>query len=326
MVCMPLIIFSIHENKKNSLQNRIFILYFLSNFSRIKEEKVMERADVMAQIAEYAPYQEELVCLHKKSTKSVTYPYHRHDGYEIFLFLQGTAQFYLEENCYELQRGDLMIMSPYNMHRIYTEYDTYYERITINVRKEVIDSMSTEQTNLFECFAVSDDSCVPPVVLSEEEILTFVALADELSDVMEKGGYGSDIRVRNLFSELLLCINDYFRQATETKKSIMPPLVRDIMIYVQENIDEELTLEQLSEIFYRNGPHLSRTFKKYTGLSLHAYIQEHRINYAKKLLRQGKSVSDACFMSGFRDYSNFIRNFTTKVGCSPGKWGKENRL
>ncbi len=279
----------------------------------------------MQEIAEYAPYPEDLVCLHKKTVGGVNYPYHRHDGYEIFLFLDGNVQLYLEESCYDLKPGDLTIMSPVNMHRINTKDKEIYERITINLRKEVIQNMSTEKTDLFACFSICDNSSVPPITLNNEDKTQFVSLTNQLSLALESDEYGEDIHVRNLLSELLLLVNKCFLNETETKKSIMPELVRDIMLYIQDHITEELSLDHLANVMYHSGTYLSRTFKKHTGLTLHAYILDRRIEHAKQLLRKGSSVSNACFSSGFSDYCNFIRNFTSKVGCSPGKWGREHR-
>lgn len=279
----------------------------------------------MENTAEYAPYPKDLVCLHKKTTGGVIYPYHRHDGYEIFLFLEGNVQLYLEENCYELKPGDLTIMSPVNMHRIYTKDKEAYERITINLRKEVIEQISTQHTDLFSCFSICDKSSIAPISLNTTDREKIVALADHLSATMEANEYGADIQVRNALSEILLLVNKCFLAGAEQKQSIMPELVRDTMLYIQDHINEPLSLEQLSIVMYHNGAYLSRLFKKHTGLSLHAYILDRRIEHAKQQLRKGCSVSETCLTSGFSDYSNFIRNFTAKVGSSPGKWGRENR-
>lgn len=280
----------------------------------------------MEKIAEYAPYSDELVCEHKKTMGGMNYPYHRHDGYEVFLFLEGNVQFYLEENCYEAKPGDLAIMSPFNMHRITAQNQVNYERITINMRKEVIERMSTKETDLFACFAMCDESCVAPITLSKEQREKFVDLTAKLTQSLKETGYGSDIRVRSQLSEILLMVNESFGNVTAVKKSIMPELVRDMMLYIQKNVTAPLSLEELASVFYHNGTYLSRIFKKYTGLSLHAYILDRRIEHAKQMLQKGCSVSEACFSSGFSDYSNFIRNFTNKVGSSPGKWGRENRI
>ena len=47
---------------------------------------------------------------------------------------------------------------------------------------------------------------------------------------------------------------------------------------------------------------------------------DRKIAEAKKYLYLGISVKEACFLSGFSDYSNFIRTFKNVEGCSPGKF------
>jgi len=57
-------------------------------------------------------------------------------------------------------------------------------------------------------------------------------------------------------------------------------------------------------------------------MNLHEYIIFKRVARAKKLLMEGKSVTETCHLSGFNDYSNFIRTFKRTVGISPGKYSK----
>ena len=44
----------------------------------------------------------------------------------------------------------------------------------------------------------------------------------------------------------------------------------------------------------------------------------------KKYLFLGKSIKEACVLSGFHDYANFIRSFKKSVGVSPGKYAMHN--
>ena len=102
----------------------------------------------------------------------------------------------------------------------------------------------------------------------------------------------------------------------------MPPLVIDAMKYIEDNLTDELTLDRLGMAVNYSTNYLRVQFKRHTGLSLREYILDKRIECAKKLLMDGKNVSDACLMSGFNDYSNFIRSFKKKTGISPGHYAK----
>ena len=68
--------------------------------------------------------------------------------------------------------------------------------------------------------------------------------------------------------------------------------------------------------------YLSRIFKSFTGASLQHFILIKKINYAQKLLNQGKTATEACYLSGFNNYSNFSRSFSNITGKSPGKFQK----
>ncbi|MFD1907598.1 AraC family ligand binding domain-containing protein [Paenibacillus rhizoplanae] len=64
--------------------------------------------------------------------------YHRHEAYELYLFLRGNVNFYIENSCYHLQRGDLLVLNPEEMHRSFSQDESEYERITINLQKNLI--------------------------------------------------------------------------------------------------------------------------------------------------------------------------------------------
>lgn len=85
----------------------------------------------------YDPIQSELLYLHRVTTYPLETIYHRHDAYEIYLFIRGNVNFYVENRCYHLEPGDLLIMSPEEMHRAFILDETEYERITINLKKRI---------------------------------------------------------------------------------------------------------------------------------------------------------------------------------------------
>lgn len=64
-------------------------------------------------------------------------------------------------------------------------------------------------------------------------------------------------------------------------------------------------------------------FKATTNLSLWSYVTSKRIIRAKDLLQMGYSITDACYESGFQDYSHFIKVFSkANQGLTPGQFLK----
>lgn len=95
------------------------------------------------------------------------------------------------------------------------------------------------------------------------------------------------------------------------------PRVNDIIRFINNNLTDPITLDDIAEHFYLSKYHLCRLFKKNVGLTIYQYIIKKRLIVAKSLLISGSSVKTAFISSGFSDYSNFIKSFKNEFGLSP---------
>lgn len=248
-------------------------------------------------------------------------PYHRHDAYEIYLFLEGNTDFYLEKNCYRLQRGDMVAVAPAQLHRSVCLDDGIYRRYGINIKPFLLDRLSSVSTDLKNCFSTQPGRA-HLARLSESEIEQFISMFDNLKQALGSTEYGQDIMALAETAKLLVFVNRIFYSSDWKPENIMPKLVGDIMSYIEEHLTEEISLEGLAQKFYLSHDYISRQFKRATGLTIRSYLLDQRICRAKTCLLEGKSVTQACLESGFSDYANFIRSFTKHEGISPGKYKK----
>ena len=271
----------------------------------------------------FEPLEKDLVCLHKKSMP-FTMQYHHHDGYEIFLFLNGDANYYIEENCYQMKRGCLFNMRPNEMHRVECYDIKKYERITINIRPKLLHDLSTKQTDLTRCFTDRPFGKDNLIYLYEHQINEFIFLANNLEKIQNSSEYGHDLMARSYLYQILIFVNKIFLKKTqEDPINIMPPIVSRTMLYINEHLTEQITMADIANHVHHNPAYISRCFKKVTGVSLQQYIIYKRIFLAKKYLMEGYSLNDTCRLSGFNDYSNFARTFKKQIGCSPKKFQKQ---
>ncbi|MBR4888778.1 MAG: AraC family transcriptional regulator, partial [Clostridia bacterium] len=54
------------------------------------------------------------------------------------------------------------------------------------------------------------------------------------------------------------------------------------------------------------------------------YIAARRIAYSQQLIEQGRSISEACYQSGFENMSTFIRSFRNITGMTPSEYRKKS--
>lgn len=95
-------------------------------------------------------------------------------------------------------------------------------------------------------------------------------------------------------------------------------LTKDVIAYITEHLDEDLSLNQLAEYFARNPSSLSATFSKETGQTFTHFIQQSRVNEALRLFNTtDMTVSEVAFAVGYQDFSYFSKIFSKQVGCSP---------
>lgn len=267
---------------------------------------------------------------HLTTNYSLYGSFHRHESYEIYLFLQGNANCYVEQQCFHMERGDLVVIRPGQYHRPAMLDDSSYERITINISESLLSHLSTRQTDLTLPFRDLPKETISHIRLTEEQLQHYLSLTGKAESLLDSNEFGSDLLLQSCFTVLFVFINRIFRAGDNSSANhsrvsdIMPKLVRDLLHYIDLHLTEKITLDTLEKEFYLNGTYISRQFKKHTGLTLRDYLLECRITHAKFLLSTNLSVTEVSVQAGFPDYANFIRSFTKLVGISPGKYAKNH--
>ena len=103
------------------------------------------------------------------------------------------------------------------------------------------------------------------------------------------------------------------------------PAVRQVIAYIHDNLDQQLTLAELSFIADMSTYHFARTFKQVTGVAPHQYVLNARVERAKSLLLRGNlSIADIARKVGFFDQSHFTRYFKRLIGVTPQTLLRQN--
>jgi len=126
------------------------------------------------------------------------------------------------------------------------------------------------------------------------------------------------------FEHLLLNVfHTYLKQKPGPGKKI-PAWVRELKETIQDHIDDNLSLKELSKTLDINPSYLSREFSKYfEDLSFGEYIRKLRIEKAKELMEHASySLTEIAYLTGFSDQSHFTRIFRQHTGQSPSEYKK----
>jgi AraC family transcriptional regulator of adaptative response/methylated-DNA-[protein]-cysteine methyltransferase len=96
--------------------------------------------------------------------------------------------------------------------------------------------------------------------------------------------------------------------------------VKRICRYIEQHLDEPVTLEHLAEVFGQSPFHLQRTFKKALGITPKAYADSCRMGLLKQNLRAGRSVTHALYDAGYSSSSRLYERTASHLGMTPDKY------
>lgn len=96
--------------------------------------------------------------------------------------------------------------------------------------------------------------------------------------------------------------------------------VRRARSYLIENSGRNVRLEQLAAVARLSPFHLTRAFRRATGLPPHAFLLQTRLARARILLRAGLDLPAVASETGFADQSHFTRHFRRAFGITPGAY------
>lgn len=91
----------------------------------------------------------------------------------------------------------------------------------------------------------------------------------------------------------------------------------EIARHIEEHADERLTLANLADMAGLSPSRLQKIFKEAFGVSPKAYQDAVRMQHFKQSLKEGNSVTDAIFSSGFGSISRVYGEATRNIGMTP---------
>lgn len=262
-----------------------------------------DRAQVMLE--------EDFEAHHNRDPYFRTIEFHAHDFLELYLFLDGSVTYYIEDQVYDLCPGDLLIIPPGRMHRpVIANERAAYERMVLWVELDYIARIDSAAGELQAALrGVGANGYRVPL---RGDDLIFAASLFRRIVKMERGGVFTSSAIR-------LYLKDAFEAYSLVEKeargetAVIPQVIR----YLTEHFREPLRLDDLAARFFISKSYLNRHFKAYTNATVYAYLMALRITHARRMLRAGATAAEAGRECGFSDYSTFYKAFKAQTGITP---------
>lgn len=254
------------------------------------------------------------------SVKSYVDDFHMHNFYELFILLKGELSFLIQNSRYEITAGTLLVVNDTELHRSINRQKQPYERIYIHIPPVFFSRHATSEIDLRACFKNRKPGEHNLMLLDEAQTDFIIRQYESMKQAASYPLNGQQLLIDSYVIQLLIYVNNLFDKHQVILPSAYSANTQAIIHYIENHLLDALTLDKLADELFLNKYYMCHMFKKETGTTIFNYIFLCRISKAKTLLLQGKSVTEACYEAGFRDYTNFITAFKKVTGYTPKKY------
>lgn len=122
----------------------------------------------------------------------------------------------------------------------------------------------------------------------------------------------------------ILTLIHHFLSANSAEDSGITPDIEAVLSYINQNLMDELDLETLASIAQLSCSHFQQKFKKQLGIGPRHYINQQKIEYSKKLLLDGRSVTETAMLLGYNTSSYFSTVFKKYAMYTPREFLKKS--
>lgn len=246
---------------------------------------------------------------------------HAHDYYEFYFFIEGDVSIQIGQTLYPVTYGDMMLIPPHVRHRpCFHDTNVPYRRFVFWISQEYckhLAELSPDYMYLFEYVSAGKN------YLFHCDRISFNAVQSRILGLIEEmrsNRFGKNAQITLSVNDLILHLNRMVHERLEPVAQPDISLYQNLCNYINEHLDENLSLDNLAAEFFLSKYHIAHIFKEHTGLSVHQYITKKRLALCREALLGNSSITDACHSCGFSDYSAFYRAFKKEYGISPKDW------
>lgn len=314
---------SVEANKQAEVVNRIqssydyILIHRIDQFLLLLTLEEQQKADVEAilpdssyiELIDNASSLVEVKRIYQQLQNSLlNYKFYYYDNNKEKMSLQSIVDF-LSESYVQTFSQDMIEELSSQIQKIYKAIDTYQIQDTFMLFEEFISMIRHNKVPVAEVIQYFQSIVIYYSTKNQVDDLELYEVIHQLADDTS-------------FQEKISIVRKIIVAARTTQREkVYSPAVQDILSHVEDSYDEDISLKQLSEDLHINVMYLGQLFKKEVGMSLSKYLNNYRIEQAKKLLTETNlAVAEIGFKVGYQNQAYFYRVFKSSENKSPKEY------
>ena len=251
------------------------------------------------------------------------FPGEVHDFWECLYVIDGDVQVSGDERVYALTSGDIIFHKPMELHKFSVKNEKGATLLIFSFSMEgnlqdyfrnSVFSLNREQQRIISDLIYYMESKTENYEYEDEyqEFIRYFLPAEE-SDIYLQ-------RVVYYLYQFFLSLADKGKTNTHSISTPETALFKYSLRYMQSNVSQQLTVNDIAKHCGISQSGLKRTFSKFAGISIHKYFLNLKLNAAISLLQSGSTVSEVTEELNFSSQSYFSAAFKREMGSSPSRF------
>ena len=243
-------------------------------------------------------------------------PFNIHTYYELLFPIQGKIRFFCENQVMEFRDNIFEFISPFHLHASRLLNDSSYERFVFYFPKDIFSEIDPNNL-LLEKFMSGETVFFH----YNSDYNSLLMLLNETEKQLQSDHPLANIIAYSNMIKIIGLLNHHAVPISKSKPSI-PPNVQALKSYIDENFLSIENTSQIAKHFFYSREHISRLFSKHYNTKITDYIAKKKIDHSIRLIKNGTSICNACYQSGFQNLNSFTKAFKETIGVLPSKYQK----
>lgn len=258
--------------------------------------------------------------MHKRTPFSTNAFHAESEECELTVYTEAGKSMCVEQSVYVTAGISAFTFRPGEMHCGIHQPNNLHERYVIQIHPAGMAQLPGG-TSLLRCFFEREAGQHNMIVLPYEEEQIAMAHLNHIFTVAESSDAD---RFAVMTADLILYLSILNRHYLDTvpRQDGMPNILRLILFEMEKQFTQPVPLSSYAVSAGISMSTMERLFRTVLQMTPGQYLHSRRMECAKVHLKNGKSVTDACFAAGFRDYSHFIADFRKQTGMTPAQYRK----